>query len=58
MTKKIQRKLNGRPEIVVVSDAKADTLISKGWTLVTDKAPAEKPEDQKPAKRGPKPKKD
>lgn len=52
MTKKITRKLNGQPETVVVSDAKADAMISKGWTLYVD-APAE---DAAPKKRGPKPK--
>ena len=45
MTKHLTRKVNGQPETVVVSDAKAGKLIAKGWELVKAKKPAkvEKP---------------
>ena len=49
MTKKIARKVNGVPQVLVVSDKKADHLVSKGWYVVSDpkprkkKAPAPKP---------------
>ena len=44
MTKHLTRKVNGQPETVVVSDAKAGKLMAKGWGLVKAKpAKSEKP---------------
>lgn len=53
MTKKITRRINGQPEIVVVSDRKADAMLAKGWKLF--KEPKE-PKPYEGKKRGPKPK--
>lgn len=45
MAKHLTRKVNGQPETIAVSDAKAGKLIAKGWELVKAKKPAkvEKP---------------
>lgn len=43
MAKKVTRKINGVPEIVSVSDRRADELIARGWQLWVEPAPEPKP---------------
>lgn len=47
MAKKVTRKINGVPEIVSVSDRRADELIARGWQLWEEPKPEPKPRKTK-----------